>query len=213
MGVGTAVHYIGSFLLFVALVLTIVVDITTPVTSGVYLMQWDGSGDASAKLGLWGYCTTSSSGSETCSSRRLGYNPAMALDGVNAADFSNAREDTTRALTKAFVVQPVGSGVLLLAFISSLLFTGSTIGGICATLISAGAFIINTIAAIILWVTMSLLRNEINDHGNGKARYAAALYLSPVAAALALVGTIIMLVTCCAGRRKRKYAGRTKPEY
>ncbi len=56
MGFGTAVHYIGTALLFVALVLTVVVDISAPVVNEISFLDLDLSGKNDATFGVFGYC-------------------------------------------------------------------------------------------------------------------------------------------------------------
>lgn len=141
--------------------------------------------------------------SSTCSDSSIGYNPAQVLEGANFADFSNAREDTTKALTNVFVLHPVGTGVAFIAFLLSLVST-STILSILATLVTALAFVINAVACIISFVTFSLIRSEVNKSVGSNATYGPAIYLAVVAAALCLIATVIMFVTCCAGRRRRR---------
>lgn len=64
MGLGSAVHHIGTFCLVVALVLFIVVTITAPVVNGLSMLHVDlGRNDASAHevtFGTFGYCVRSS---------------------------------------------------------------------------------------------------------------------------------------------------------
>jgi hypothetical protein len=206
MGLGGALHYVGSFILFAAVILTVIIDISAPVVDSISMLKVD-NGNNHAKFGVFGWCT-SGSGQNTCSDSSIGYNPAKVLEQNNFADFSNAREDTTKALTNVFVLHPVGTGVAFLAFLLSLGST-STALSILATLVTALAFVVNTVACIVSWVVFSLIRHEVNDDAAGsKAKYGPALYLAVVAAALCLLATVIMFVTCCAGRRRRRRESR-----
>ena len=56
MGVGTIVHYVGSLMLFVAMVLTIVVDITSPTVRNLSFVNLDLQGENDATFGAFGYC-------------------------------------------------------------------------------------------------------------------------------------------------------------
>lgn len=56
MGVGKAIHYVGSALLFIAMVLTIVVDISAPVTNTISFLNLDLPGGADARFGVFGSC-------------------------------------------------------------------------------------------------------------------------------------------------------------
>jgi hypothetical protein len=206
MGVGKVIHYLGSVLLFVAMILTIVINISAPVVDSISFTTLNLPGNADAKFGVFGYCSKGQSGGWSCSDSTIGYNPAKVIEDINGGDFSRARGDTIEALTRVLVLHPIGTVALFLAFILSLI-AGSTILSILATLVASAAFIINTIALVVDFVTFSLLGNEINDQ-EGSATYGSAAWLSLVAAVLALVATIIMFVTCCAGRRKKSRESR-----
>ena len=58
MAIGTALHYVGSALLFIAMVLTIVVDVSAPVVKNISFLDLNLPGDANAQFGVFGYCTT-----------------------------------------------------------------------------------------------------------------------------------------------------------
>lgn len=143
----------------------------------------------------------------SCSDSSIGYNPAKVIEDISSIDFSNARGDTVEALTRVFVLHPIGAAALFIAFLLSLA-AGSTIVSILAMLVAAAAFIINAIALVIDFVAFTLLGNHINDHSTGDATYGPAAWLALVTAVLALISTIIMFVTCCAGRRKKRRESR-----
>lgn len=206
MGVGKAIHYLGSAFLFIAMVLAIVVCISAPVTDTISFVSLNlPQGDA--KFGVFGYCSRPANGDWSCSDSSIGYNPAKVIEDISTVDFSNARSDTVEALTRVLVLHPVGAAVLFIAFLLSLA-AGSTIISILAMLVAAAAFIINAVALIIDFVAFTLLGNEINDHSSGDASYGPAAWLALVVAILALISTIVMLVTCCAGRRQKKRESR-----
>lgn len=62
MGVGKAIHYLGSALLFIAMVLTIVVNISAPVIDSISFTTLDLPGNADAKFGVFGYCSRGQTG-------------------------------------------------------------------------------------------------------------------------------------------------------
>jgi uncharacterized membrane protein len=146
-----------------------------------------------------------------CSRSRIGYDPAKVLEGVDDADFSRGRADTTEALTRVFILHPIGTGILAIAFLLSLL-PGSTITSILAALVSAVAFIVNAVAVIVTFVVINLLLGEVRE-GTGNGRYGNAVWISLVAAALSLIATILLLFTCCAGRRRRARENRKSVRY
>jgi hypothetical protein len=211
-GVSTFLHYVGSALLFLAMVLTIVVDISAPVVKNISFVSLDLAGNADAQFGVFGYCYQGRTGSEsTCSSSTVGYDPALVLERVDDSNFSNIRADSTEALTNVFILHPIGSGVLLLAFLLSLI-ASSTIGGIFATLVSALATVINVVAVAVDFAVFSILLNEV-EKGSGSGKYGPAIYLALVAAILSLISTVLMFVTCCAGRRRRRRESRKMAQY
>jgi len=202
MAVGKVFHYFGSAVLFVAMVLTIVVDISAPVVNDLSFAKVNLRGDATAKFGVFGYCSQGLTGDETCSNSRIGYNPAAVLEDVGSGDIGYTRTESAEALTRALILHPIGTVVLFFTFLLSLV-SGSAIVGILATLASGIAFILNTVAVVVDFVIVSLLRNKVRRNG-GELDYGVAIWIALVAAALTLLGTILMLVTCCSGRRSRR---------
>ena len=62
----------------------------------------------------------SNSGKEICSSKKIGYNPADLIQGVdNEVDFGSASEDTSRGLTRVMVLHIVGTIFAFIAFLES----------------------------------------------------------------------------------------------
>ena len=55
-GVSTFLHYAGSALLFIAMILTIVVDISAPVVKDISFVSLDLPGNTDAQFGVFGYC-------------------------------------------------------------------------------------------------------------------------------------------------------------
>lgn len=62
MGIGKAVHFLGSALLFIAMILTIVVSVSAPVVKDITFVNLNLTGRADAYFGAFGYCTESSNG-------------------------------------------------------------------------------------------------------------------------------------------------------
>lgn len=57
MGIGKAIHYIGTAFLFIAMILTIVVDISAPVVDSISFTKLDLPNGADARFGVFGYCS------------------------------------------------------------------------------------------------------------------------------------------------------------
>ena len=130
---------------------------------------------------------------------------------MTSIGYSNARSDTIEALTKVLILHPIGSALLFLAFIFSLV-SGSTILSVLAMLVAFAAFVVNAVALVIDFVTFTLLGKEIDDAPSADAAYGTAAWLSLVAGILALVATIILFITCCAGRRTKRRENRKSME-
>lgn len=64
MGIGKAIHYVGSAFLFIAMILTIVVDISAPVVDSISFVELDLPGGADATFGVFGYCSRTRDGAE-----------------------------------------------------------------------------------------------------------------------------------------------------
>ncbi|KAI6781677.1 pH-response regulator protein palI/prr-like protein [Emericellopsis cladophorae] len=212
MAVSKLLHYAGSALLFIAMILTIVVDISAPVVKDISFVSLDLPGNADVQFGVFGYCYQGVTGSEsTCSSASIGYDPAGVLERVADSAINNIRADGTKALSNVFVLHPVGTGVLFIAFILSLI-AKSTVGGILATLAAAVATVINVVAVAVDFAVFSILLDEVKN-GFGEGRYGNAIYIALAAAILSVISTVLMFATCCAGRRRRRRESRKMAQY
>jgi len=147
----------------------------------------------------------------TCSSSSIGYDPAGVLERVADSAFNNIRADGTKALTNVFVLHPVSTGVLFIAFILSLI-AKSTVGGILATLAAAIAMVITIVAVAVDFAVFSILLDEVKN-GSGDGSYGNAIWIALAAAILTLISTVLMFVTCCAGRRRRRRESRKMGQY
>ena len=55
----------------------------------------------------------------TCSDTSIGYNPVSVLNTVDAGSYSNIRADTAEGLTRVFILHPVSTVLLAIAFLLS----------------------------------------------------------------------------------------------
>lgn len=62
MGLGRLVHFFGSALLFIAMILCIIVSVSAPVVKYISFIKLDLAGSADATFGSFGYCQTTSGG-------------------------------------------------------------------------------------------------------------------------------------------------------
>jgi hypothetical protein len=211
MGFLRGAHHVGTILLFAAVGLLIVADVTAPVNNSLSLFRvnlGDNSLGDSINFGTFGYCVRNAlGGDDDCSSTRIGYNIAQVIEDVDGTDFSGARRRTTEALTYVMVLHPIATGV---AFIAALfgLFEG-TIGGLLTTAAAGLAFIVVAVAVICDFVLISLIRGEVNDSNNdSRVAYQAAIWCVLIAAIECLIATIIAFFTCCSNRSSKRRSNR-----
>lgn len=207
MGFGTALHYVGTFMLLVATIFMVVASIGPPAVNALNLLNinFHGVNGASNRLyyGVFGYCWGGEGG---CSSPRIGYSPGNLVDGIDNIDIGRAAERTMRGLTHAFILHPIAGGVSFIAFILSLK-TGFL--NLITTLVAVFAFILAVINLAIDFSCFIIVRHDVNDDSaRAKAMFGPAIWLVVGAAIANLIGAIIVFVTCCAGRRRKRYENR-----
>ncbi|KAI1486576.1 actin cortical patch SUR7/pH-response regulator pali [Biscogniauxia mediterranea] len=184
-------HHIGTFLLFAAVVLLIVADISAPVVADISLLRVDLGGSSSSSssssdqtvitFGTFGWCARHSSSSSSsssssddddndndhCTRATIGYDPISALESSTSVSISasDASRASARALTRVMVLHPVGTG---LAFISFLLAAGS--GFVGSLLGAAGAllsFAVVLVALVCDFVGLAVVRSAVSEDNNG----------------------------------------------
>jgi len=222
-------HHFGTFLLFSATILLIVVCISAPVVRDISLMRvdfgprnGDGDGllsdddDASAYLtfGTFGYCARGILGAlngDRCSKARLGYSPALLVENFGGFnDYSDAAISTTRSLTKAFVLHPIAAGLNFIAFMLAL--GAGLVGSLLASLVALLAFLVTAVACVLDFVAFAIVRNKVNDDDRTfvRASYGSAAWCLLAAAICSLIGSAVVFLTCCSGRL-RKHRERRGP--
>ncbi|KAL6878765.1 pali domain-containing protein [Trichoderma novae-zelandiae] len=216
MGVGTFFHHIGTVLLLAATALLIVVSVTAPVVNNLSLLKVDFSGSSSVDritFGTFGYCILNSNGHDACTGAHVGYEGTNALSQVSSLSFSKSDRDGFRILTKVMILHPIAAGLTFLAFL--LCLGTSFVGSFIASLFSALAFVATVIAMACDFAGLEIIKHAVNTRGpdNVKARWGPAIWCILVAAALTLIATILVFITCCAGRVKNRRTRRSKAEY
>jgi len=212
MGLGRFIHHIGAFFLLAATVMLIVVSITAPVVNDIALLKVNLNGNSGGgngvNFGTFGYCVTRSSGSDSCTSARIGYDPSNAVAGT---DFSKAGSDTAKALTYVMVLHPIGAGLCFIAFLLAL--GAGIFGSLMSTLVSLLAFFVTIIALACDFAGFSIVRRRINRDTSASARWSVGIWLVLAAAILCLIGTIAVFITCCSGRRRRNRENKKMAAY
>ncbi|CAK7567293.1 MAG: hypothetical protein SEPTF4163_005256 [Sporothrix epigloea] len=203
-------HHIGSFLLFAATILLIVVSISAPVINHISLLKVQTSNISrgttpAIEFGSFGYCSVDNgNGHDICSPRKIGYNPAAVVTAANVAtSFSDASEDSTKILTKIMILHPVAAAVSFIAFLLAL--GAGFIGSFMATLVSLIAFIVTAVVVITDFILFHIIKDHVNDSkSDASAKYGIAIWLLLAAGACLLLGTLIVFFSCCSARTHRK---------
>jgi hypothetical protein len=220
MGVGGFFRYIGSVLLLTATALLIVASVTAPTANGLSMFRVDmaRNTDTHINFGSFGWCVrggddlTSNTG-DRCSDSHVGYNIAeVVMDNVEGTRFSRASEGTTKALTNVMVLHAISSGLFFIAFLLSL--GKGILVSLLATGITTLGFLLTAVAVICDFVLFSMVRRRVRRNRiNGvSARYGPAAWCVLAAAVLSLIATVLVFITCCAGRREKKHRGEPKAE-
>ncbi|KAL7942169.1 actin cortical patch SUR7/pH-response regulator pali [Trichoderma barbatum] len=216
MGVGTFFHYFGTVLLLAATALLIVVSVTSPVVNDLSILKIDFSGSSSIDritYGTFGYCVINSNGNDDCTKAHVGYDATAALGQANQLNFSKNDRDAARVLTRVMILHPIAAGLTFLAFL--LCLGTSILGSLVASIFSALAFIATVIAMACDFAGFQIIKHAVNTRGpaNVEAHWGPAVWCILAAAALTLIATILVFITCCAGRRKKNRTHRGKADY
>lgn len=109
------------------------------------------------------------------------------------------------------VLHPVATGLCFIAFL--LCVGAGIVGSLLASLTSLLAFFVTLIALICDFVAFGIVKNKVNDSdADVHAYFDVAMWLLLASAVCSLVATIIVFLTCCAGRSKRRRQSAAKME-
>lgn len=133
----------------------------------------------------------------------IGYNPvSLIAANDNDIDVNGAGETTAKALTRVFVLHAVGC---VLCFIGFLLAIGrGTAINFLSSLVSGVAFIVTIVVLATDFAGLAIVHHDANDSSNSSASYGSAIWCVVGAAIALFFSTILLFLTCCAGRRKNK---------
>jgi len=211
-------HHVGTFLLFAASILLLITTISAPVVNDIAILKVTLTNSSNARhssvtFGTFGHCVLdvapASSDQDYCSKKKIGYNPALIMDGIDSTHFNTASVDTTKALTRVMVLHPVACG---LSFIAFLLALGSGFfGAILAACVAALAWIVTVVVMACDFVLFGIIKNHINKDGSGShAFYSVGMWTILAAMILLLLATFIVLLTCCSSRMHKNSTHATK---
>jgi hypothetical protein len=212
MGFGTFVRYIGSFCLLAATALLIVADISAPVVNHLAILRIK-QGEGEINFGTFGWCVRPAVGNDRCSDSHIGYDPLSVASNYGGIRGSKASRESAEALTNVMVLHAVATGLFFIAFLLSL--GKGVLVSLLATCITIIGFLCNAVAVICDFVGFSIVRRRVRrSNTTATAEWGAAAWCVLAAAVLALIATVLVFITCCAGRREKKRASRTrKVEY
>lgn len=144
----------------------------------------------------------SSGGGDDCSKSRIGYNPAYLVQGIDRnIDVSTAGEDTSKALTRVFVLHAIACGTAFIAFLFAI--GTNTFFSFVSSVLSGITFIITIVVLATDFAGLSIIHHDVNKTGN-KAKWGAAIWCVVAAAILLIISTVLIFVTCCFHRRSKK---------
>ncbi|OBT51417.1 hypothetical protein VE04_08716 [Pseudogymnoascus sp. 24MN13] len=193
-------HHIGSFLLLAACVLLIITTITAPVIKNLAILRVDlQNGD-----------TVNFVTPETPAQTPASATPPSPCSTPSARVTRSASKNTADALTRVMVLHPVACGLAFLAFLASL--GASIFGSLCAALISSVAWLITLVVLITDFVAWGIVKKKVNDDGNSHASFEVGIWTLLAAFVVLFLGTVLVLLTCCSGRREKKRGGVRKTE-
>lgn len=205
-------HHIGVLLLLAASVLLLITTITAPVVNHLSILKVHlGNGDT-VNFGTFGYCTFSSQG-EFCTKSHIGYSPVPYLASLGAGNYGSASKDTADALTRVMILHPIACGLAFLAFLTGV--GASWIGSICASILAAIAWLVTLVVLITDFVAWGIVKKKVNDDGTSHATFEEGIWTLLAAFVVLFFGSIIVLFSCCSGRRKNRAgrAAKTEPAY
>lgn len=142
----------------------------------------------------------------------LGYRPANIMTGVEDTTFSSYSRDVTHVLTKVMILHPIATGIAFIAFVLAL--GAGFFGSVLAAFTSLLAFIVTVVALVCDFVLFSIIRDNVNHDGAGShAEYSAGIWTILVAAICSLLGSVVLLFTCCSARLHRRRRDTIKSDY
>jgi len=201
-------HHVGTFLLFAASILLLITTISAPVVNDIAILKVTLTNrsdirNSAVTFGTFGHCVLdvapASSDNDWCTSKKIGYNPAVIMEGIDNTNFNHASVDTTKALTRVMVLHPVACGLAFIAFLFAL--GAGFCGAIFAAFVAAIAWIVTVVVMACDFVLFGIIKNHINKDGSGShAVYSTGMWTILAAMILLFLATFIVLATCCSAR-------------
>jgi len=209
-------HWIGVALIFISAILLLITTISSPVIGdiGILKVMLTNSTNirhSSVTFGTFGHCILDvppvTTDQDLCFPKTIGYKPVEIMSKIDGTNFNHASLHTADALTNAFILHPIACG---LAFIAAFCAIGGVLGSLVGTMIAIVAWIITLVVMVIDFVVFGIIKNHVNKDGSGShAYYSIGMWTCLAAMIVLLLGTIIVFITCCTGRRSKDSSRRT----
>jgi len=196
--------HVGTFLIFVAFALLLVVSISAPIWDQVAFLkvQIASNSGRTISFGNWGYCILQS-GNNACSGKNIGYDIMRVVEEFDSVKSSSGTATTVKNLSRAFILHPIAAGVAFLSFLTAL--ASHRIGFLFASLIAMVATAFTFIAMIIDWVAFGTVHHHVNSNdgpGHG-ANFSSAIWLVTASFIILLLGSLTVCCGCVTDRRRR----------
>ncbi|QSZ32839.1 hypothetical protein DSL72_002419 [Monilinia vaccinii-corymbosi] len=203
-------HHVGTFLLLLSAILLLITTISAPVINDIGILKVKLTGGAQhgnsvISFGSFGYCVVDmdAQGTDYCTGKHIGYNPAFVMSGIEPTDFSTASENTVKALTRVMVLHPIACAVMFVAFLLAL--GAGVIGSFLASLVSGIAFILALVAMACDFVLFGIVKNHVNQDGSGShAYFSVGIWCVLAAMITGFLGAVVVFVTCLSKRMHEK---------
>lgn len=123
---------------------------------------------------------------------------------IESTEFSQASEDTSKALTRVMILHPVACA---LAFIAFLLAVGAGVcGALLASFVSAITFIVTLVVTVTDFILFGIIKDHVNKDGSGShAKFGLGIWTELAALILLFFATFVVFFTCFSSRMHRKH--------
>lgn len=198
--------HVGTFLIFAATVLLLVVSLSAPVWNTLAFLKVNiPGGSQTISYGNWGYCVLQHGGDQ-CSGRSIGYDIGRITERLDSVTMGSSTATATHNLSRALILHPIACAVAFLSFLTAL--ASHRIGFLFSSLIAFVATVITLVALIIDFVNFGTIHHHVNGSdgpGHG-AHWSTAIWLVVAAFILLVLGSVTVICGCFTDRRRR---GRT----
>ncbi|KAJ7153564.1 hypothetical protein C8R43DRAFT_1106776 [Mycena crocata] len=196
----SAHFHIGTFFLFVAMILLVVASISAPTVSSINFLSVTALNGSTVNFGSLGFCVSMEEGN-SCSPTAVAYRIADEIAALGFEPFSSVKAASLHGLTGSFVLHPIAAGISALAFLMAV--CSHRIGYLFAALVAFVAFAIALVVLIIDFVVFGFVKSHVNDGNNDNAAYGTAIWLVLAATIILFFGSITTCFACFHTHRRK----------